>query len=90
MDDIANMIDEDLLARLHSLEEDMTRVYEARMETTLWEVEIAYIRREQLVRRRRRELHDRFVQEMVRDFATSEVGLPVADLDNSAFTELDR
>lgn len=90
MDDIGNMIDEDMLVRLRSLEEDMGRVYEARMDTMLWEIEISYIKREQALRRHRRELHDRYMQEMMRDFATSEVGLPIADLDNSAFTDLDQ
>lgn len=90
MDDIGNMIDEDLLSRLHSLEEDMGHVFDARMDTLLWEIELAYIKREQGLRRRRRDLHERYMRDMARDFADSEVGLPTADLDNSQFTDLDR
>lgn len=90
MDEIANMADEDLLDRLRTLEEDVGRVAYVRMDTYLWDVELAYIRREQMLRRYRRELHEQYVRQMTRDFNDSEIGLPTADLDNSAFTELDR
>jgi len=90
MDVIAYMSDDDLVLRLRSLEEDMSRVFEARMDTTMWEVEIAYIRREQQLRYRRHPIHVAYMNRLSREFMESEIGLPVADLDNSAFTELSR
>ena len=85
MDDLGVMLDEDLITRLRSLEEDKNRAYESHMDTRPWEEEIAYIRREQQVRRARRDNHVDYVRKYEEEFARVEASLPAGDFDNSAF-----
>jgi len=87
MDILAGMSDEELFNNLRSLGEALDKVYEHRLDPKPWEVEVAYIKRERDIRRDRREAHDKYLKLLERDFADSEAGLPVADLDNSAFLE---
>lgn len=54
-------------------------------ETYYVEVELAYVRREVQLRRTRRALHETYLRDMDAYFAASEVGLPVADVDNTKF-----
>lgn len=85
MDAIGSMLDEDVLARLRSLEDDVNRLYEMGFTARPWEEEIAYIRREQQLRRTRREVHEAYVKRLDREYSISEANLPSADLDNSRF-----
>lgn len=90
MDVLAAMSDEELNTHLRSINEVMDTVYEHRIDARSWEEEIAYVRREQQIRRARRESHEKYVRQLEREFTESEAGLPVADLDNSAFLEFNR
>jgi hypothetical protein len=90
MDTLGGMSDEDLINHLRSLHEGLDHAYETRGNSRLWEEEIAYVRREQQIRRERRAAHDAYIRTLEREFAISEAGLPVADLDNSAFLEFNR
>ena len=62
MDDIGYMTDEALYDRANRLENDRNRVVASGRDPYLWEVEIAYLRREQSMRRTRAELHQEYVQ----------------------------
>lgn len=84
-DDLGIMLDEDLISRLHSLEEEKVRVYEAREETRPWEEEIAYVRREQQIRRTRRDNHMDYLRKSEEEFARAEADLEPGDFDNLAF-----
>ena len=85
MDVLGTLLDEDLIVRLRALDDDRNRAYEAHLETVPWETEIAYVRREQQMRRSRRENHSTFVNEEQRAFERIEASLPPGDFDNSAF-----
>lgn len=85
MDDLAVMLDEDLIGRLRSLEDMKNQAYEAHVDTRPWEEEIAYIRREQQIRRTRRDNHMDYVRKYEDEFNRSEASLPAGDFDNSAF-----
>lgn len=85
MDEIAVLLDEELYARIGLLETGKSRAFDARQDTFDWEVEIAYARREALMRRERRVLHERFVAEQARAFALEEMNLPTGDFDNYRF-----
>lgn len=63
VDDIAVFSDEELYARLTSMESDRTKVVESRFDPMLWEVEIAYLRREMGIRRQRREAHEAYMKD---------------------------
>ncbi len=63
MDEIAIYSDEELFARMTSLENDRNKVIEARFDPMLWEIEIAYLRREAGIRRQRREAHEIFLRD---------------------------
>jgi hypothetical protein len=70
MDDIAIMSDEEVFARAGSLENDRAKIADYRLDPTPWEVEIAYYRREQGIRRARREIHEAFVKENAEFYAS--------------------
>jgi len=72
MDEIAIMSDEEVFARANTLENDRMKVLDHRLDPTPWEVEIAYYRREQGIRRVRRELHESFVKEHADFYASLE------------------
>lgn len=82
IDVLGAMLDEDLIVRLRSLEDEKERTH---LDARPWEEEIAYIRREQQLRRARREAHSEYVRACELEFARSEVGLPAGDFDNSAY-----
>ena len=63
IDDIAVYTDEELFSRLSGMENDRLRVVESRFDPTIWEIEIAYLRREMGIRRQRREAHEIFLRE---------------------------
>lgn len=85
IDVLGTMQDEDLILRLRAMEEDRTRAYEAGRDTRSWEEEIAYVRREQQIRRIRRDNHMKITQAADYEFARLEASLPQGDFDNSAF-----
>lgn len=62
MDALASMSDDELLNRLQRLDNEREGMRESRVQTREWEIEIAYVRREQQLRRARREAHDLFLQ----------------------------
>jgi hypothetical protein len=88
VDVLGLMLDEDLVVRFRALDDARNQVIDARMDPRPWEEEIAYVRREQQIRRVRRDAHDRYVRSFEREYSDSESGLPFADLDNSSFTDL--
>lgn len=85
IDTLGTMLDEDLNARYRSLEEDKNKAYAEHLDARPWEEELAYVRREQQLRRVRRDHHVEFLREEQRAFEQSEVGLPAGDFDNSNF-----
>lgn len=82
------MSEEEMITHLRFLNEGLDSSTRYGHDVQPWEVEIAYVRREQQIRRQRREAFDVYVNGLEHDYDRSEAGLPVADLDNSAFTEL--
>lgn len=88
MDHLGGMLDEALAARAHMLESERSRLVDGDDNPYFWEVELAYIRREQQLRRVRREAHEAYTRQIELEFAEEERCLPVADLDNSRFLEL--
>lgn len=85
VDVLGTLLDEDLIVRLRALDEDRNKVFEARGDARPWEEEIAYVRREQQMRRARREKHQDFVRKEQEAFDKLEATLPPGDFDNSAF-----
>lgn len=85
VDDIAVMKDEDLIVRLRTLEDDKNKAVDGCIDTRPWEEEIAYIRREQQIRRARRDAHLEFERYSEVEFNRTEAGLPPGDFDNLAF-----
>jgi hypothetical protein len=85
IDALGAMLDEDLIVRLRALEEDKSKVYDSHLDMRPWEEEVAYIRREQQIRRTRRDTHSEYVRKAEEEFARTEASLPAGDFDNSAF-----
>ena len=87
-DELGVMPDDDVMNRLMTLEDERMKVLENRIDPYLWEVEIAYARREWMMRRQRHALHENYLQLQEQEQNESqrlENTYPVADLDNSAF-----
>lgn len=57
IDELATTTDEELLRLGRQLEQERETIHEARLDPRPWEEEIAYIRREQQIRKTRREAH---------------------------------
>jgi len=83
MDVLGTMQDEDLVLRLRALNEDHARAYESGRDTYPWEVEIAYVRREQQIRRIRRDNHAEITRLAEIEFRRLEESLPVADIEQN-------
>ncbi len=79
MDEIAVFSDEELFARVSSLENDRNKAVEARFDPLLWEVEIAYLRREMGIRRQRRDTHEVFIRENAHLLTEEDVNLGTED-----------
>jgi hypothetical protein len=62
MDDLGYMTDESLYERANRLESEKNRMMSSGRDPYLWEVELAYVRREQVLRRTRADLHAEYVQ----------------------------
>jgi len=65
MDDIGYMTDEALYDRANRLENDRNRAMTSGRDPYLWEVEIAYLRREQTLRQTRADLHQEFLKKFM-------------------------
>lgn len=65
MDDIGYMSDEAIHDRATRLEHERSRHVATRGEPYLWEVELAYLQREQNLRQTRAALHAEFVKKFV-------------------------
>lgn len=85
MDDLSTMLDNELVQRWRALDEDRQRALEQGVSPQPWEVEIAYVRREQQIRRERREAHAEITRREQEEFYNDEAGLPPGDMDNFAF-----
>lgn len=84
-DVLAGMLDEDLITRLRLLEDEKNKLYEQHADGRPWEEEIAYVRREQQVRRGRRDAHQDYMRKVESELFWAESGLPAGDFDNSAY-----
>jgi hypothetical protein len=85
IDVLSTMLDEDLVVRLRALDDSRGQIYESHMDMRPWEEEIAYVRREQQIRRTRRDTHSDYVRKSEDEFNRLEAVLPAGDFDNSAF-----
>lgn len=85
IDVLCTLLDEDLVDRLRALDDDRNRAYDVGASTRPWEEEIAYVRREQQMRKVRRDNHADYVLKEQRLFEMAEYGLPPGDFDNSEF-----
>lgn len=86
IDVLATMSDEDMIDHLRALEQGLDRAEtNGRSDPRVWQEEIAYVRREQQVRRVRRETHAEFVRTAGVEFESDERHLPAGDFDNMAF-----
>jgi hypothetical protein len=64
MDEVANYADEYLLDRLKRLEAEKNQLLELRCDSTPWEVELAYLQREQQMRQVRFEKHTQYMKDL--------------------------
>lgn len=85
IDVLATMTDDDIISRMRVMEDDRQKVNDAGMDPIFWEIEAAYVRREMMIRRARREAHERYMRGLEQEYSVSEASLPAADLDNSNF-----
>lgn len=85
LDALGIMLDDDLLGRLRTLEDDRNTSENMNMDTRPWEEEIAYLRREQQIRRIRRDTHADYVRRSEDEFSRLEASLPAGDFDNSIY-----
>jgi hypothetical protein len=65
MDDIGYMTDEAIHDRSQRLENERNRLLSMNKDAHLWEVEVAYLRREQQLRQTRSELHAEYMKKFV-------------------------
>lgn len=63
MDVIARYLDDELYSHITKFETDRTKVMDARLDPSPWEIELAYLRREANIRRVRRDLHEIFLRD---------------------------
>lgn len=85
VDVLAMMSEVDLIARLRSLEEARLKAYNAQLELRPWEEEIAYVKREQQIRRIRHDKYEEYLREVEEELERAEANLPAGDFDNTAF-----
>lgn len=86
IDDLSVMLDEDLGLRVRALEDAKAKAIGAGADNARpWEEEIAYIRREQQIRRGRREAFVEYSRKLEEEFARTEASLPAGDFDNTQF-----
>ena len=73
MDDLGYMPDETIDDRAQRLESERNRMVSMGKDAYLWEVEIAYIRREQQLRKTRSELHQEYLKKFNVDMSNAEL-----------------
>lgn len=84
MDVLGVMLDDEVYARSYSLESDRLQVLKAGMDTRLWDIELAYVKRELQMRSSRRQAHDRFLaneERVRREMMRYEESLPEANFE---------
>ena len=82
MDDIALLLDEELHSKIVSLEDGRNKALSQGHDPYYWEVELAYHKREFLLRRTRHEIHENWVKEQISLSNIDESSLPSPDFDN--------
>lgn len=87
-DALSIMLDEDLNSHIMALEDARDQVSISNLDPQQWEIEVAYARREQQLRRTRKIAHEQYLRALDQESNFDDRDLPVADLDNSRFTEL--
>ena len=85
VDALGSMLDEELSARYRALEDDKNKAYAEHLDARPWEEELAYVRREQQLRRVRRERHSEWIAAEKLAFEKEEAALPSANFDNLDF-----
>ena len=85
IDVLGGMQDEDLILHLRALDDDRLRASEIGYDQLPWEVELAYVRREQQIRRTRRDVHQEISHREGEEHYRREASLPEGDFDNFAF-----
>lgn len=89
IDVLGAMLDDDLVLRLRALENGHNEAFsDAYASLRPWEEEIAYVRREQHIRRSRRDAHSDYIKRSEEERAADarrEESLPAGDFDNSSF-----
>lgn len=84
-DALAVLQDNELALRYRALDDDRVRAQELGYSLQPWEVELAYVRREQQIRNERRITHTEISRREQQQFYASDAGLPSGDVDNFAF-----
>lgn len=84
-DTLAVLQDNELALRYRALDDDRIRAQELGWVLQPWEVELAYVKREQQIRNDRRQAHAEINRRETQEFYASEAGLPSGDVDNFAF-----
>lgn len=76
MDVLYSESDEELHARLDNLYSERDKAVAAEQDPQPWEVEICYVKREVLLRRQRRELHEKYVSQLSVELARNNEPYP--------------
>lgn len=78
MDDLGYMQDEMVDERAYRLENERNRILSSGRDAYLWEVELAYVRREQQLRKTRAEMHQDYLRKFNVENTNVEVDLAVS------------
>lgn len=76
MDDIGYMMDETLYDRVGRLESERSKLVSNGYDAKPWEVEVAYVQREQGIRKTRAEMHAEYVRKFQTPFDEIDFGNP--------------
>lgn len=83
IDDLGNASDDELIERFDALERGCASAHDD--DAVLWETELAYVVREQIIRTQRRDAHAAFLKQCDN---RPEHMLPEPDMDNSAYVNV--
>lgn len=86
-DELGVMLDEDLSTLAGELETQREKSFGLKQDPHDIEVELAYVRREQQIRKIRRERHEQYLRSQETAFI-DESDLPAGDFDNYSFVQL--
>lgn len=87
-DDIEVLTDEELAYKISELDSERNEVITEGADARPWDEELCYFRREMQIRRKRREIHETFLNQAAAEARLAwqeEQRLPNADLDNSSY-----